>query len=73
VLDSLFFMRRNPSGDLLIQEGKVVPVCNAELVNHLSEVSVDMIAQLPLLHLSSREGAWKQWFSSAGLERISGR
>lgn len=26
-----------------------------------------MIAQLPLLHLSSREGAWKQWFSSAGL------
>lgn len=54
-------------GDLLVREGKVVPVCNAELVNHLSQVSVDMIAQLPLLHLSSREDAWKQWFSSAGL------
>lgn len=54
-------------GDLLIQEGKVVPVCNAGLINQVSAVSVEMIAQLPLLHLSSREGAWKKWFSSAGL------
>lgn len=54
-------------GDLLIEEGNVVPVCDAGLINQAPEVSIEMIAQLPLLHLSSREGAWKKWFSSAGL------
>lgn len=54
-------------GELLLREGRVVPVCSPELSGHLGEASAEMIARFPLLHLASREGAWQQWFASAGL------
>lgn len=57
-------------GERLLPEGRVIPVCHPELVNPIRGVSVEMIAQLPLLHLSSREDAWPQWFASAGLDDV---
>lgn len=54
-------------GEQLMEEGRVVPICSPKLVNHISEVSAEMVGQFPLLHLSSRESAWRQWFASAGL------
>ncbi|TAL87335.1 MAG: LysR family transcriptional regulator [Candidimonas sp.] len=58
---------RDTAGELLLREGKVVPICSRELINDIPDVSAEIIAQFPLLHLSSREDAWKQWFATAGL------
>jgi LysR family transcriptional regulator, glycine cleavage system transcriptional activator len=54
-------------GEMLLREGRVVPVCSPELSSQSGDVTVEMVARYPLLHLSSREDAWPRWFASAGL------
>src|SRR3546814_11399754 len=45
----------------------MVPVCSPELIDCIPEVSPEMVAQFPLLHLSSRDEAWKHWFAAVGI------
>jgi len=58
---------QDTKGEMLLHEGKVVPVCSPELINDIPDVTPEMLAQFPLLHLTSRDGAWKQWFATAGV------
>ena len=58
-------------GKLLFREGKVVPVCSPSLLAGSapgSSISLEQLADLPLLHLSTRPDAWRTWFRLNGLE-----
>lgn len=51
----------------LLMHEVVVPVCSPDFLRaHRIGTPGDLLA-LPLLHLASRPGAWKQWFESAGV------
>src|SRR3546814_251582 len=54
-------------GEQLLREGAMVPVCSPELIDGIPEVSPAMVAQFPLLPLSSRDEAWKHWFAAVGI------
>ncbi|WP_323122669.1 LysR substrate-binding domain-containing protein [Burkholderia alba] len=56
-------------GRLLFQEGDMVPVCcPALLPPDGAPLSRDTLLELPLLHLSTRADAWRDWFRAHGLE-----
>jgi DNA-binding transcriptional LysR family regulator len=60
-------------GKLLFREGNVVPVCSPFLLDGSrstpgSSISLEQLADLPLLHLSTRPDAWRTWFRLNGLE-----
>ncbi|OYT94465.1 MAG: hypothetical protein CFE49_18080 [Pseudomonas sp. PGPPP3] len=50
----------------LMQEN-LLPVCSPALLDGQSQLSAEQIANLPLLQQSTRPYAWRQWFSSRGL------
>lgn len=54
---SYFLMRESP-----------VPVCSPELIAPHKALNAQQIAALPLLQQSTRPYAWRQWFSSLGLQ-----
>jgi len=54
---SYFVMRESP-----------VPVCSPELIAPHRVLDARQIAALPLLQQSTRPYAWRQWFSSLGLQ-----
>jgi LysR family glycine cleavage system transcriptional activator len=47
---------------------KAVPVCAPGTFNQSPLENPEGLEQLPLLHLSTRPNAWKDWFQSNGLE-----
>ncbi len=51
---------------LLLME-EVVPVCSPKLMGHLSELTPQAIALLPLLQQSTRAEGWRQWFEAQGV------
>jgi DNA-binding transcriptional LysR family regulator len=55
-------------GKRLFHEGKVVPVCSPSLLGGHAPISPDQLADLPLLHLSTRPDAWRTWFRLNALE-----
>jgi DNA-binding transcriptional LysR family regulator len=44
-----------------------MPVCSPALMNGRKTLSVDTIAELPLLQQTTRPYAWRQWFNAQGL------
>lgn len=44
-----------------------VPVCSPALLNGQTQLSAELIAQLPLLQQTTRPYAWRQWFNAQGL------
>ncbi|MES2069326.1 MAG: LysR substrate-binding domain-containing protein [Pseudomonadota bacterium] len=62
------------AGDFLISEGDTVPVCSPALLERLKkqaggkpraarkDISIQDIAALPLLHLTTRLNDWRSWF-----------
>jgi DNA-binding transcriptional LysR family regulator len=55
-------------GRLLFQEGEMVPVCHPALLPDGTPLARDALLDLPLLHLSTRADAWRDWFRAHGLE-----
>lgn len=54
-------------GQLLFREGQVLPVCSPSLLAEAGPLSPARLAELPLLHLSTRPDAWRDWFVLHGL------
>ena len=55
-------------GRLLFREGHVLPVCSPALLTGDQQLeSAQQLAELPLLHLSTRPDAWRDWFVLHGL------
>ncbi len=52
----------NSNSTFLMTE-RVMPVCSPELLQQMQVNSAEDMTQLPLLHLSSREHAWNDWFA----------
>ncbi|HEX5392303.1 MAG TPA: LysR family transcriptional regulator [Rhodocyclaceae bacterium] len=46
---------------------EVLPVCSPQLMKGRTSLTVEEIAQLPLLQQSTRPYAWRDWFGSLGL------
>lgn len=44
-----------------------VPVCSPALLSGQTQLSAELIAQLPLLQQTTRPYAWRQWFNAQGL------
>jgi DNA-binding transcriptional LysR family regulator len=44
-----------------------VPVCSPTLLGEQAQLSAEQIANLPLLQQTTRPYAWRQWFSTQGL------
>ena len=57
-------------GQLLFREGRVLPVCSPALLPNLPKgrtLTPEQLAELPLLHLSTRPDAWRDWFALNGM------
>ena len=54
-------------GERLFEEGNMVPVCSASLLMGASTMALDSLMDMPLLHLSTRPNAWRDWFAHYGL------
>lgn len=54
-------------GRLLFREGDVLPVCNPAWLAGQTPLAPAQLAELPLLHLSTRPDAWRDWFAANGL------
>jgi DNA-binding transcriptional LysR family regulator len=54
-------------GRLLFREGDVLPVCSPALLHGRASLPPERLAELPLLHLSTRPDAWRDWFAANGL------
>ncbi len=52
----------------LLFEEELVPVCNPQLLNGKSSLSVGELAAYPLLHKNTREDAWRHWFDMQGYQ-----
>lgn len=53
-------------GKLLFREGNMVPVCSPALLDGSSPIDLEQLADMPLLHLSTRPDAWRDWFQHNG-------
>lgn len=57
-------------GDYLMAEDAAIPVCSPHLIGQYFEspenLSIQMIAEMPLLHLSGRLEDWRHWFELHG-------
>lgn len=53
-------------GTLLFREGNAVPVCSPTLVADNAPLSRERLVDMPLLHLSTRPDAWREWFRAHG-------
>jgi len=51
-------------GRLLFREGEVLPVCSPRLLHQATPLAPSELADLPLLHLSTRPDAWRDWFAA---------
>jgi LysR family glycine cleavage system transcriptional activator len=54
-------------GQLLFREGPVLPVCSPALLPNGRPLTPEQLAELPLLHLSTRPDAWRDWFAQNGM------
>ncbi|TKC92645.1 LysR family transcriptional regulator [Trinickia terrae] len=54
-------------GKLLFREGNVLPLCSPALLRGQAPLAPEDVAQMPLLHLSTRPDAWRDWFRLHGL------
>jgi DNA-binding transcriptional LysR family regulator len=53
-------------GTLLFREGNAVPVCSPALVPRGVALTPERLIDMPLLHLSTRPDAWREWFRTHG-------
>lgn len=53
-------------GTLLFREGNAVPVCSPALVPRGAALTPERLIDMPLLHLSTRPDAWREWFRTHG-------
>lgn len=51
-----------------LMEEQVVPVCSPQFLKTHMINSPEDLAKLPLFHMSSRPGAWQQWFADLNLD-----
>jgi DNA-binding transcriptional LysR family regulator len=51
----------------LLMGERPVPVCSPTLLGEQAQLSAEQIANLPLLQQTTRPYAWRQWFSTQGL------
>lgn len=51
-----------------LMDEMVAPICSAEFLAAHPIEGAAQLADLPLLHMASRPGAWSQWFESQGIE-----
>ena len=56
-------------GQLLFREGNVLPVCSPLLKPNANTLTPEQLAELPLLHLSTRPDAWRNWFALNGMDQ----
>ena len=54
-------------GKMLFPEGNMVPVCSPALLHGNAPPDLEQLADMPLLHLSTRPDAWRDWFAQHGL------
>lgn len=50
---------------------ELVPICHPSWLNNQQPLSAQEIATLPLLHQSSRQDAWRKWFSACGMHNFN--
>ncbi|CAB3669376.1 LysR substrate-binding domain-containing protein [Trinickia soli] len=53
-------------GALLFREGNAVPVCSPALASEAAPLTRERLVDMPLLHLSTRPDAWREWFRAQG-------
>jgi DNA-binding transcriptional LysR family regulator len=53
-------------GALLFHEGNAVPVCSPLLAAEAAPLTRERLIDMPLLHLSTRPDAWREWFRAHG-------
>lgn len=53
-------------GALLFREGRAVPVCSPALTADCAPLTRERLVDMPLLHLSTRPDAWRDWFRAHG-------
>jgi len=53
-------------GALLFREGNAVPVCSPLLAAEAAPLTRERLIDMPLLHLSTRPDAWREWFRAHG-------
>lgn len=53
-------------GTLLFREGNAVPVCSPALASGVAPLTRERLIDMPLLHLSTRPDAWREWFRAHG-------
>jgi len=53
-------------GTLLFREGNAVPVCSPLLAAEAAPFTRERLIDMPLLHLSTRPDAWREWFRAHG-------
>ena len=53
-------------GTLLFKEGNAVPVCSPALTADCVPLTAQRLVEMPLLHLSTRPDAWREWFRVHG-------
>jgi LysR family glycine cleavage system transcriptional activator len=57
-----------PGGEMtLLMSEEVVPVCNQDLKDKYGFATPEDVLHAPLLHITSRPNAWKQWLSVNGV------
>jgi DNA-binding transcriptional LysR family regulator len=49
-------------GALLFREGNAVPICSPDLAAEAAPLTRERLIDMPLLHLSTRPDAWREWF-----------
>jgi DNA-binding transcriptional LysR family regulator len=53
-------------GALLFREGNAVPICSPDLAAEAAPFTRERLIDMPLLHLSTRPDAWREWFRAHG-------
>ena len=53
-------------GALLFREGDAAPVCSPPLAAEAAPLTRERLIDMPLLHLSTRPDAWREWFRAHG-------
>ncbi len=51
-----------------LMEEEVIPVCSPAFLQSHPISSPENLAKLPLFHMTSRPGAWQQWFASLDID-----
>lgn len=55
-------------GEKLLEEGPAVPVCSPALLGRRKKLDLIQLSEMPLLHLTTRPHAWRNWFAAAAVQ-----